>query len=122
MVRRKVLVLVTLVAVLALAMPVDAVGPPRQQSTFQAFWNLIYQLIPQFGTPQKSEEGPGLDPNGQDAADPTPPSGLLSLPPDGTGTLAAPDGSAGSPGDPYGQETGSSVDPNGLAFKAPIAR
>jgi hypothetical protein len=102
MFRRNLIIFLALALVLATAAPAQA-GPARQQSPFDVLWSLIEQFIPHFGTtpPQKSDSGPGIDPDGQDVGSSMDPGGLLSAPESGPGS------------DPDGQDVGSSIDPNG---------
>ncbi len=102
MFRRNLILVFALIFILVTAVPAHA-SPARQQLPFDVLWSLIEQFIPHFGTtpPQKSDSGPGIDPDGQDVGSSMDPGGLLSAPEPGPGS------------DPNGQDVGSSIDPNG---------
>ncbi len=103
---RKIVAVVVVIS-LTLVLAAPAAAAPREEGFLSGFWSLFERWLPSFGAPQKSDYGPGIDPNAPGALDngpaidPNAPSGLSQ--------------DVGAEMDPSGQDVGAEIDPNGAS-------
>jgi hypothetical protein len=109
----------TLVLLVAGALPAQASEPRASHSPFDAVWQLILKFMPSYSTapptpPQKSEgdTGAGTDPNGGDTGSGIDPNGFVGT----SGPEVPTTGFDSSPAiDPNGSERSPGMDPNGAS-------
>jgi hypothetical protein len=102
------MVVVVVVASLTLVLAAPAAAAPREEGFLSGFWSLFERLVPSFGAPQKSDYGPGIDPNAPSSLERGP-----AIDPNVSSTLDnGPAIDPNTPSDPS-QDVGAGIDPSG---------